>query len=264
MKLWLNGALLEADQARIDPADRGFALGDGLFETIRVASGKPVFWSAHCARLREGAALLGIAVPYQDAALAQAIQDVLAANILAEAAIRLTVTRGPAARGVLPAGAENPTVLITAAPMPPALPPARAIVCAVTRRNEVSPLSRIKSLNYLDSILARQEAARRGADEAILLNTAGRVAEASAANIFLIRGGGIFTPPVAEGALPGIMRAALIARHGVIETPLMVAELHAAEAIFLSNALSLRALASLDGTRFDLDHPVLTAILHAK
>jgi branched-chain amino acid aminotransferase len=264
MKLWLNGAILDAAAARIDPADRGFTLGDGLFETIRVAGGKPVFWSAHCARLRAGAAVLGITVPYHDAALARAILDLLAANSLTEAAFRLTVTRGPAARGVLPAGAENPTILITASPMPPPPPPARAIICTVTRRNEASPLSRIKSLNYLDSILARQEAARRGADEAILLNTAGRVAEASAANIFLIRGGGIFTPPVAEGALPGIMRAMLIARHGVIEQPLTVEELHAAEAIFLSNALSLRALASLDGTRFDLDHPVLKAILHAK
>jgi branched-chain amino acid aminotransferase len=263
MKLWLNGAILDAAAARIDPADRGFTLGDGLFETIRVAGGKPVFWSAHCARLRAGAAVLGITVPYHDAALARAILDLLAANSLTEAAFRLTLTRGPAARGVLPAGAENPTILITASPMPPPPPPARAIICTVTRRNEASPLSRIKSLNYLDSILARQEAARLGADEAILLNTAGRVAEASAANLFLI-GGGIFTPPVAEGALPGIMRAALIARHGVTQQQITVKDLHAAEAVFLSNALGLRALANLDGTKFDLDNPVLTGILGTK
>jgi branched-chain amino acid aminotransferase len=264
MKLWLDGALIDAAAARIDPADRGFTLADGLFETIRVTAGHPVFWSAHCARLREGAAVLGIRLAWDDAALARAIQDLLAANALAEAAIRLTLTRGPAARGVLPVGAENPTLLITAALLPPPLPPARAIVCAVTRRNEFSPISRIKTLNYLDSILARQEAANRGADEAILRNTAGRVAEASAANLFLVRAGGIYTPPVAEGALPGIMRAALIAQHGVVETALTVEALHAGEAMFLSNALSLRAVASLDGTAFDLDHPVMTKILQIK
>jgi branched-chain amino acid aminotransferase len=264
MKLWLNGTLMDAAAARIDPADRGFTLGDGLFETIRVADGEPVFCTAHFARLREGTAVLGIPLPWDDAELAAAIRQVLAENVLADAAIRLTVTRGPAARGVLPAGAASQTVLITASPIPPPLPPARAIICTITCRNESSPLSRIKSLNYLDSILARQEAATRRADEAILRNTAGRVAEASAANLFLLRAGSIFTPPVAEGALPGIMRAALIARHGVIETPLTVAELHDAEALFLSNALGLRAVASLDGTLFDLDHPVLKEIFHTK
>ena len=130
--------------------------------------------------------------------------------------------------------------------LPPALPPARAIVARSTRRNEHSPLSRIKSLNYLDSILARQEAARCGADEAILLNTSGFVAEASAGNLFVRLDGAWLTPPVADGALPGIARARILEAKLGAECRITVEALHRADAAVISSSLGIRPLAGID------------------
>jgi branched-chain amino acid aminotransferase len=259
-KLWLNGVLAESATTRVDPADRGFTLGDGVFETIRAAGGMPLHAARHFARLRGGAALLGIAVAPGDEALLRAIDDVLRANGLAEAAVRITLSRGPSARGLLPTGPPTPTLLITAAPLPPALPPGRLMISEITRRNEFSPLSRIKSLNYLDSVLARQEAAAAGADDALLLNTAGHVAEATAANIFLLIGGEWITPPVADGALPGIARALLL-EHGVArELRISGSGMAEAQAGFLANSLGRRALSAVGDAILDASHPALAAL----
>lgn len=246
MTVWLNGALLSAATARIDPTDRGFTLGDGVFETIGVTGGRACHLSRHLLRLRGGLAVLGMTLAWSDAALEAAVEEILAANGLTEAAIRLTVSRGPAPRGVLPPPASDPTVLMTAGPLPKTATPARAMICAVTRRNEFSPLSRIKSLNYLDAILARQEAAERGADEALLLNTQGVLAEASAANLFVLKDGVLMTPPASDGALPGVARALLIENCGAAEVRMHASDLFAAEAVFLSNALGLREVVVLD------------------
>ena len=121
-------------------------------------------------------------------------------------------------------------------------------MATVTRRNEHSPLSRIKSTNYLDAILAREEARRRNADEALLLNTAGKLAEATAANLFIVRGGQVMTPPLGDGALEGTMRSEIIAQTGAAECSLPVADLLSADEAFLSNSLGLQAVASVDGT----------------
>ena len=244
MTVWLNGRLVDAGV--IDATDRGFTLGDGLFETVRVRAGAPVFFDRHLARLRDGARVLDIPVPAADAALAEAVAALLAAEGLADGHVRVTLTRGPAPRGVLPPASPNPTLLVTAGPVPAAAP-ARLVVAEVTRRNEMSPLSRIKSLNYLDNILARQEAARRAAEDAVLLNTAGRVAETTIANLFAVIDGVLVTPPVAEGALPGIMRGLIVERIGAVERPIAPSELHHADALFLSNSLGLRPVAALDG-----------------
>jgi branched-chain amino acid aminotransferase len=247
MKVWLNGAIMPATARCIDPADRGFTLGDGMFETIRVVDGKPQHLQRHLRRLRAGLAVLALPLALTDADLADAIAVALRANGLESAAVRLTVSRGPALRGVMPPPASEPTVLVASGRLPDIAAAADAITCTVTRRNEMSPLSRIKSLNFLDSVLARQEAARRGADEALLLNTRGYVAEATAANILVLRNGALVTPPVADGALPGIMREVLIERCDAREAPLLVEDLLAADAVFLSSSLALRPLASIDG-----------------
>lgn len=244
MTVWLDGGL--AEHGAIDPADRGFTLGDGLFETIRARGGAPCHLARHLARLRRGAALLGIPVGPSDAALAQAIGALLAAEDLGDAALRLTLTRGPAPRGVLPPAEPRPTLLITAGPIAPA-PPARAIIAGATRRNEASPLSRVKSLNYLDGILARLEAERAGANEALLLNTQGRLAEATAASLVLLLEGALVTPPVADGALPGIARELLIERRGLAERPLAPEDLLRADSACLANSLGIRPLVSVDG-----------------
>jgi branched-chain amino acid aminotransferase len=255
MTLWLNGRLLPAGQALIDPTDRGLLLGDGVFETIRVVDGEPMHLAQHLARMRCGAAVLGIPVGWDDAALAEAVADIAKAAVLSQAVARLTLTRGPAPRGVLPPAAPNPTLMISASAVPPPAPPAHAIIAATTRRNALSPLSRIKSTNCLDSILARREAMARGADEAILLDTAGHLAEATAANLFLVIGDRVLTPPIEDGALPGITRARLLAAGLAEEERLKPKDCARAVAAFLTNSLGLRALARIEDRELETVHP---------
>jgi branched-chain amino acid aminotransferase len=244
--IWLNGALVAAEAARIDPADRGLLLGDGLFETLRVAAGAPRHAARHFARLREGAQLLRLNLPDADE-LHRALAAMIAAQDLVEGVLRLTVTRGPGPRGVLPPRAPRPTMLVTAAPLPPPAGPADIVIARDIARDENSPLSRIKSLNYLPLILARIEAEERGAADALLLNRVGMVAESSAATVFLRRRGEWLTPRLEDGALPGIRRAMLLEAGLVREAALPVPWLFEAEALCLGNALSLRPVKSIDG-----------------
>jgi branched-chain amino acid aminotransferase len=247
MIVWLNGALLAAAEARIDPTDRGFLLGDGVFETICVAEGEPRHLPRHLHRLRDGAAVLGIPLDLSDAEIDRIIASVVAANRLEQAAVRITLTRGPAPRGVLPPQNPCPTLLVAAQPLTAAAGAVDLIVAKTVRRNELSVLSRIKSLNYLDNILARQEAASRGAGDALLLNSKDRVAETTVANLFALCHGRLLTPPVADGALPGVVRALLLERCGAAEASLSVEMVATADAVLLTNSLSVRAAASLDG-----------------
>lgn len=244
MKLFLGTALLEEPDAIVSPFDRGFTLGDGLFETLRIKGGKVLRVEAHLARLAAGADVLGMPLPAID--LTAALAQTAAANGLSEGVLRLTLTRGTGPRGVLPPAEPKPTLVITAAPLSPPLPAARLVIAQGTRRNDRSPLAQVKSLNYLDGILARQEAARRGADDAILLNTRDGVAETSIANLFAVIDGVLITPPLSEGVLPGVMRAEVVAA-GAQERPLTADDLSSAEEILLTSALGIRSVATLEG-----------------
>lgn len=241
---WLNGRLIPPEEARIDPTDRGFTLGDGLFETIAVRKSQPKRLDRHLARLAAGAEALRLDRP---AELASAISTMIAANNLRDAVLRVTLSRGPSERGLALSLRPRPTLLISAAPWPPPSPPARAIIATVTRRDPASPLTRLKTLCCLDAVLARAEAAERKADEALLLNPAGRIAEAAAANVFAVIADALVTPPVAEGALPGTMRAAILDAGLAAERPLTPADLAQAEEAFLSSSLGLRPLIALEG-----------------
>jgi branched-chain amino acid aminotransferase len=240
-KIHLNGRLIDAREARIDPADRGLLLADGLFETLRAYGGQPFCLDAHLARLAAGATLLGLPAP-PVSQLAMAVSDTLGANGLADASIRITLTRGAGPRGLLPPAKVTPTLLVAAHPLPPSLPATMSACLASIRRNEHSPVSRLKSLAYLDNILALREAAAAGCDEAILLNTAGRIAAGSRSNLFLVLDGVITTPPPSEGLLPGIARhtvLTLAGKHGIParETPVTLAEIVRASEAFLTNSL---------------------------
>jgi branched-chain amino acid aminotransferase len=243
--VWLNGTIQTANAARIDPADRGFTLGDGLFETFRATGGATLHADRHFARLRQGAEVLRIPMPFSDHEMAAALSDVLRANGVSDAALRLTLTRGPAARGVLPGANALPTMLISAGPLPDAVFAARLIVAQRTRRNENSRLSRIKSLNYLDSIMARQEALDAGADDALLVNTQGNLAEATAANVFLFIDGAWITPKVSEGALPGVVRGLLLESGAAQEATISQLDWERAEAGLLTNSLGTRPIARI-------------------
>jgi branched-chain amino acid aminotransferase len=246
--LWLNGALRANAEARIAPDDRGLLLGDGLFETCAAQNGTIPDLPRHFIRLCHGAEILRIPVPISLAELAHACHGLLAANTLRTAAVRITLTRGSAPRGLLPPAAQTPTLLITASPMPGSGP--LRLITATIRRDALSPLSRLKTLNYLPGILARMEAAAQDADDALLLNHQNLVAETTTANLFVKRGGQWLTPPVADGALPGIRRAKLLDSGRVTEASLTPAQLHQAAAIFAGNAISLRPVITLDG------HPI--------
>jgi branched-chain amino acid aminotransferase len=258
--VWLNGALIPAGLARIGPQDRGLTLGDGLYETLRCAGGIPRFARLHLARLRRGAAVLDIAMPFDEMQILQALARTLAANRLADAVLRLTLTRGPGARGLMPPADAKPTLLIAASPSAKLAAETSAVICRSTRRNEHSPLAAIKSLNGLDNILARMEAAKQGAEEAILLNTQGDVAEASAANIFVLTGGKWLTPPLQDGALPGIFRSLCLARQAASECRIAAADLSSAQSICLGNALGVRAVATLDGRAIETQQTKIDAL----
>ncbi len=245
MRIWLNGAL--TTDALPDFDGLGFSLSEGLTETIRAVGGRALHLNRHWRRLRTGAAVLEMHMPYGDGALSMAVRELLADEGGGDAMVRLTLTRGPTPRGFLPPRDGTPSVLIARAPLPPQQTPAELVVSTVTRRNEYSPLARIKTLSTLDSLLARQEAIRRGADDAILLNSQGRIAEASASNLFFLFGEEIVTPPVDEGAMPGIRRELALDCFPIVERPLRVDEAMEAEDILLTTSISLRAAASLDG-----------------
>lgn len=231
--------------------DRGLTLGDGLFETVLAEGGVLVLWDEHLARLTAGCAALGLPAPDPDAALAAARQA-LAASGPGRAAVRLTWTAGSGGRGLDRPPAPAPRLFAMAAPAPLAAGPARLATVSV-RRNQASPASRLKTLSYLDNILARREAAERGADEALMLNTAGDVACAAAANIFWLDRDVLYTPALDCGVLGGIVRAKVIeaaARMGVqtLEARMGPEVLASAQAIFLTNSLiGLRSVAFLDG-----------------
>ncbi len=244
--VWLNGRLLPAEAAMVPVTDRGFTLGDGIFETLRLSGGVAQDAAAHFARLAAGARKLRLALPFEADGMAEILAHTAAANGIAEGGARLTLTRGPGPRGLLPPAEPRPTVLATAFPLP-APGPVQAIICRSIARDETSPLSQVKTLNYLPHILARQEAEAAGAQEAILLNRAGRVACASIGNLLVKYERVWLTPKLTEGALPGICRARLLASGTVAEAVISVEMLRAARALAVCNVLALRPILALDG-----------------
>jgi branched-chain amino acid aminotransferase len=243
---------MAAEAARIDPRDRGLLLGDGVFETFAAADGYVYRLAEHLERLAAGAAVLGIPVPAND--IERAVRAVLEANGLARgrAALRLTLSHGVGQRGLLAPTEPRPNLLLTAVAAP-ALPETVTAVTASVRRNEHSPTASIKHLSFLDNVIARNEAARQGADEAIMRNTAGNVAEASAANVFTIEAGCLVTPAISEGALPGVTRQAVIDLAAELDiaahdTVLTVERITGADEAFLTNSLiGVCPLVTLDG-----------------
>lgn len=248
--VFYNGAFVAADEVSIDPADRGFTLGDGVFDTMLAVDGNPVDADAHFARLVEHASVLKIPVGVDIAALKQAASQLISQSENQPIAIRTAISRGPGARGLAPPHNSQPTILMRAspAPDPDKMPPPRLVIAETVRRNEHSPLSRIKSSNYGDNILALMEARDKDADDAIMLNTAGHAACATAANIFALIDGELYTPPVADGAMPGITRAKLLPR--AREKSLTAEDLLRADAVYLtSSILGIRAAQSINGIK---------------
>lgn len=245
MKVWLDGALIDAERACISPADHGFLLGDGVFETLRCYDGVPFALDDHLGRLEAGAAALGIDPPPRTV-LAFAARDVVEANGLTDARMRITLTSGAGPPGLL-RGQTRPTILITAQPLPPWPPTATAVISGM-RRDEESSLAGIKTISLAESVLATREARDRGATDGIVLNRRGDVCEATTANVFLVRGGQVETPSLASGCLAGITRDRVLRLSGGAEREIPATALHEADELFLtSSTREVQPLVGLDG-----------------
>ncbi|HEY5006419.1 MAG TPA: aminotransferase class IV [Caulobacteraceae bacterium] len=252
----------------VPPDDRGFLLGDGLFETVLALSGRPLFLAEHLARLTRGCTVLGLPPP-EEPVVRRALDQALAVAGLTDgrAAVRLTWTAGSGGRGLDRPAQPQPRLVATASPAPLPLAPAALVIVSV-RRNAGSPASRLKTLAYLDNVLARRGALAAGADEAVMLNTAGEIACAAAANLFWVSDGRLCTPTLDCGVLDGIVRAqvmALSAAMGVdvVEVRAGPQALSAAEAIFLTNSLiGVRAVGRL-GDRLLPPHQVTASLAAA-
>ena len=239
--------------------DRGLLLGDGLFETLLAQNGGLVRVEAHLDRMAAGCAVLGLPAP--DRAEAEALmRRALAPLGGARAAVRLTLTAGSGGRGLDRPDPPAPRLFATAAPAPKPTTSAR-LVLAQTRRNDGSPTSRLKSLAYLDNVLARREAQAAGADEAVMLNTRGELACCAAANLFWISEGRLWTPALDCGVLAGIARGELMSRAEAARIEAAVARvgpeaLDRADAVLISNSLIGVRQVSQVGSRALASHPL--------
>jgi branched-chain amino acid aminotransferase/4-amino-4-deoxychorismate lyase len=236
----------------IPPDDRGFTLGDGLFETVLARGGELVRLGAHLDRMIQGCGVLGLPEPDRAEAERLMRQALAEAGLEAErAAVRLTLTAGSGGRGLDRPEALTPRLVAVAAAAAKPATPARLVIARV-RRNHQSPAARLKTVSYLDNVLARAEAREAGADEAVMLNCRGELACAAAANLFWVADGRIFTPAVGCGALPGVARAELMAAAAELGVAVQAVragpdDLAAADAAFLTNALiGVRPVAAVD------------------
>ena len=214
-QIWINGKLLPKEQATVSVFDRGLLYGDGIFEGIRAYNGKVFRMREHLERLWESARAISLEIPISMEALDKAIYETLQVNDLPNGYIRLIVTRGAGTLGLDPFSAAHPQVIIIADTI--SLYPAEfyenglEVVTASTIRNHPAALNaRIKSLNYLNNIMAKVEAINAGAKEALMLNHTGEVAECTGDNIFLIKNNTLYTPPMSAGILSGVTRGAVM------------------------------------------------------
>ena len=244
--LWLNGQFLAQKDAVIPVQDRGFLLGDGVFETMCATHGRVPWLSRHIKRITQSFEKLGgfpVSLP-GEAELAAIIATLSKDITTPHGVIRMTVSRGQGGQGLLPRGATDATVLITAKPFDPyaGQQAISLIVSDQVRRNPWSQASRVKSLNYLDNIIARQEADARGAEDSLILTQDGFVGETTIANIFALFGDELRTPSQETGIFAGLARAEIIDwaqrnRISICYDPLPVMELYRSDRVFICNAL---------------------------
>lgn len=238
MIVFINGHFHDESDARIAVTDRGLLLGDGVFDTMLAIDDIPQDAVAHAGRLTRHAAAIGIDLDI--ASFPERARELLQRNGFTSGrhAVRTTVTRGPGPRGIAIAPDIAPTVIMRATPAAPPSGPARLIIAQTVRRNEGSPLSRIKSLGYGDNIAAWREAAAAGADDAIMLNNAGNVTCATASNIFIKVGGVWLTPPLQDGVMDGITRARLLGSHFAREEAITASMARQADGLLLTNSVT--------------------------
>ncbi len=242
----LNGVLVAADKAMLPATDRALTHGLGLYETLKLVDGAPVFFEEHLARLAQGIDELGLEKPFADADLAEQICRLAEAAGVPDGACRLLVTAGP------PGGRPNLLIQVEVREFPQR--PLRVITYRGVRVS-----AQFKAMTFLQSYLAQQAAAKAGADDAILVDDEGRIFEGATSNVFIVRGGGLLTTPAEGAILPGVMRAKveeLAAGDGipVVEAYARVADLRPDDAMILTSSVrGIVSVESVDGRRLRVD-----------
>jgi branched-chain amino acid aminotransferase len=265
-KVWLNGELVDRQEATVSVFDHGLLYGDGVFEGIRSYGGKVFRLQKHVRRLFDSANGIRLEIPLSPGQLAEAITGTLKANGMKDAYIRVVVTRGEGTLGLDPNRCPKPNVFIITDKI--TLYPQELyengldIITAATMRNHPNAVNpRLKSLNYLNNILAKIEAIDAGTLEAVMLNHLGYVAECTGDNIFIVREGVVFTPPIAAGILEGITRDEIIdiagkAKIRVREENLTRQDLYVADECFLTGtAAEVVPVVRIDRRAIGQGHP---------
>jgi branched-chain amino acid aminotransferase len=257
-KVYINGKLFDKSDAKISVYDHGLLYGDGVFEGIRVYSGKVFRLKEHVERLYDSARAIALEIPLSAAQMAEAVEMTVKANAKKEGYIRLVITRGAGSLGLDPRKTSDPQVIIIVDDIvmyPQELyDNGMEIVTAATIRNHPNALSpRVKSLNYLNNIMAKVEGIRAGCHEALMLNDKGEVAECTGDNVFLAKHGILKTPPPDAGILEGVTRGAVIelaraAGIPVQEPPLTRHDVYTADECFLTGtAAEVIPIVKVDG-----------------
>ena len=273
MKIWMDGKFVEEAEARVPVTDHGLLYGDGIFEGIRIISGRVFRLDHHLARLEFGARTLLLTLPYSIAEIRKVVEDTVRAFGKPEAYVRLLVTRGVGPLGVDPTTCPRASLICICTTIKLFSEEQRErgleMITSSYRRPTADVLDvRVKSLNYLNSVLPKLEARQRGADEALLLNPRGHIAEAAVANVFALRGKRLLTPPASDGCLEGINRGAVLElapKLGleVQERSIGRADLFSSDEVFLTGSgAGLITVRSLDGRVLGLGQrgPVTTKL----
>ncbi|MFE0140483.1 aminotransferase class IV [[Kitasatospora] papulosa] len=245
MRIWVNGGLRDADDARLSVLDHGLTVGDGVFETVRVADGRPFALTRHLERLTRSARGLGLAGPDHDV-VRRAVTAVVEANPVELGRLRITYTGG-----LSPLGSDRGDAapsLVVALGGTTRRPDSTAVVTVPWTRNERGAVTGLKTTSYAENVVALARAHERGASEAIFPNTVGQLCEGTGSNVFVVLDGRIHTPPIASGCLAGITRALTLEWTGAQETELPLDVLERADEIFLTSTLrDIQAVHRVDG-----------------
>ncbi len=258
LKIWLDGKLVDKSEAKISVYDHGLLYGDGVFEGIRVYNSKVFECEAHLDRLYASAKSIRLEIPISREQIKAAIEQTFKVNNFTDCYVRAVVTRGAGDLGIDPRKSAKPSVfviadLIAVYPKEMYEKGIPVITSSYVRNHPNACSPRIKSLNYLNNILAKIEANDAGVPEAIMLNHEGNVAEATADNVFLVRDGGVQTPRITDGILEGITRKVVIelcAKHNVpcVETTIQRVDLYIADEVFLTGTgAEVIAVTKVDG-----------------
>ncbi len=243
--LWIDGEIVDAEQARVSPFDHGLLTGDGVFETLRVYRGRPFAARRHLERLGLSASAMGLPCP-DPTVLRPVMDEVIAANGFESARLRITLTGGPSPLGA-GRGDAGPTVIVAGCPLTTS-PTATAVVTVPWPRNERSALVGVKTISYGENVVALAYAKERGAGEAIFGNLAGNLCEGTGTNVFVAVGSRLVTPPLSSGCLAGVTRDLILELVEVVEEDLPLSALATAREAFLSSSTrEVQPISAVDG-----------------